>query len=70
LARLGGDEFGILVERISRIGDALEIAERLQNRIKAPFTIGTVFESTILLVIPRVIEDSTAKLYYSWGTNP
>ena len=39
LARLGGDEFGILVANATSVSDALHVAERLQDRLKAPFTV-------------------------------
>ncbi len=39
LSRLGGDEFGILIEGINKIGEAMKVAERIQERIKAPFSI-------------------------------
>ena len=37
VARLGGDEFAILLDGISSINDATEIAERIQNSLKEPF---------------------------------
>lgn len=39
LARLGGDEFAILIENISSIEGAMRIAERLQEKMAAPFQI-------------------------------
>src|SRR5437764_465734 len=39
LARLGGDEFAILCEDLSNGHDAIEIANRLNDAIAAPFTL-------------------------------
>jgi len=39
LARLGGDEYTILLEDIRNPSDAIRVAERLQSRLSAPFTI-------------------------------
>jgi diguanylate cyclase (GGDEF)-like protein/PAS domain S-box-containing protein len=39
LARLGGDEYTILLEDIRNPSDAVRVAERLQSRLAAPFTL-------------------------------
>lgn len=39
LARLGGDEFTILLEGIRDCGDAIRVAERLQERLANPFEV-------------------------------
>jgi diguanylate cyclase (GGDEF)-like protein/PAS domain S-box-containing protein len=39
VARLGGDEFIVLLEGVSGVGDAEEVAERIIRELKAPFTI-------------------------------
>lgn len=39
-ARLGGDEFTILLEDIKHITDAIRVADRIQNELKLPFTLG------------------------------
>lgn len=39
LARLGGDEYTILLEDIRNPSDAIRVAERLQSRLAAPFTV-------------------------------
>jgi len=39
LARLGGDEFGILIDGVNRVEDAIKVADRIQDRIKAPFSV-------------------------------
>jgi PAS domain S-box-containing protein len=40
LARLGGDEFTLLLEGIRDCGDAIRIAERIQERLRIPFDVG------------------------------
>ena len=39
LARLGGDEFVILLEEIRDCGDAIRVAERIQERLSIPFVV-------------------------------
>ena len=39
LARLGGDEFTILLEDIRDCGDAIRVAERIQERLSIPFVV-------------------------------
>ena len=39
LARLGGDEFTILLEGIRDCGDAIRVAERVQERLGIPFVV-------------------------------
>jgi len=39
LARLGGDEFTILLEGIRDCGDAVRVAERIQERLAIPFVV-------------------------------
>jgi diguanylate cyclase (GGDEF)-like protein len=40
MARLGGDEFTVLLDEIHNVSDATCVAERLQQQLDAPFTIG------------------------------
>lgn len=40
LARIGGDEFTILLEDIGGCGDAVRVAERIQERLGIPFIVG------------------------------
>jgi diguanylate cyclase (GGDEF)-like protein/PAS domain S-box-containing protein len=40
VARLGGDEFALLLEGITVAGDAVHIAERIQQQLKKPVTLG------------------------------
>jgi PAS domain S-box-containing protein len=39
LARIGGDEFTILLEDIRNCGDAIRVAQRLQERLGIPFVV-------------------------------
>src|SRR5450755_1804107 len=39
LARLGGDEYTILLEDVRNPSDAIRVAERLQSKLAAPFTL-------------------------------
>jgi len=39
LARLGGDEFTVLLEDIKDCGDAIRVAERIQERLSSPFVV-------------------------------
>ena len=39
VARLGGDEFAILLEDMTRVQDALDVAERVQREMRRPFTL-------------------------------
>jgi diguanylate cyclase (GGDEF)-like protein/PAS domain S-box-containing protein len=41
VARLGGDEFAILLNNLDRPGDALHVADRVQQDLTAPFQLGT-----------------------------
>jgi diguanylate cyclase (GGDEF)-like protein len=40
LTRLGGDEFAILADDIHDVNDAILLAERVRNDLKAPFNLG------------------------------
>jgi diguanylate cyclase (GGDEF)-like protein/PAS domain S-box-containing protein len=51
-ARLGGDEFTLLLENISSVGEAKEIAERVIRELRAPFAIeGHLIFATISIGI-------------------
>lgn len=41
LARLGGDEFTVLLEDISNAGDAVRVAQRIQDKWITPFVVNT-----------------------------
>jgi diguanylate cyclase (GGDEF)-like protein len=40
VARLGGDEFAILLDGLEDYGDAIRVAERVQNDLASPFNLG------------------------------
>ncbi len=42
LARLGGDEFAILVEDLTRQGDAVELTERIEKELAKPVQLGAM----------------------------
>ena len=42
VARLGGDEFAILAERIEHDHEAVQLAERLMDALREPFSVGGV----------------------------
>jgi len=48
VARLGGDEFVMLIERITDISDVIEVAQRIQDSLKAPMLLDSneIFVST------------------------
>ena len=46
VARLGGDEFAILLERIIDVRDAAMVAERVQEALQAPLSIGGYLHAT------------------------
>ena len=60
--RLGGDEFVILLERLHEPEDALEVANRIVNRISEPFTLAgrlvTVGTSVGIAYVNRNISDA------------
>jgi diguanylate cyclase (GGDEF)-like protein/PAS domain S-box-containing protein len=41
VARLGGDEFAILLNNLDRPGDALHVADRVQQELTEPFQLGS-----------------------------
>ncbi|MDO8667423.1 MAG: diguanylate cyclase, partial [Gemmatimonadales bacterium] len=40
-ARLGGDEFAVFLDDVRDVGDAIRVADRIQNELKQPFVLGT-----------------------------
>lgn len=74
VARMGGDEFAILLEDINDIREAMQVAERIQNELSAPFDLEghQVFSSAsigIALVTSsyhqpeEVLRDADAAMY-------
>ncbi|MBC8018148.1 MAG: EAL domain-containing protein, partial [Verrucomicrobia bacterium] len=39
VARLGGDEFSVLLENVSELKDAVDVADRIHHKLSAPFMI-------------------------------
>ena len=58
VARLGGDEFAILLDGISRVEEATEVAERIQTSLKKPFILdGHEFLSTASMGIAYSMQE-------------
>ena len=58
VARLGGDEFTILLEDLSQPGDAVEVAERVQEAVSRPFLIEgyEVFTTASIGIAPNTTD--------------
>jgi diguanylate cyclase (GGDEF)-like protein/PAS domain S-box-containing protein len=41
VSRLGGDEFGVLLSGVDQVGEAVHIAERILERLRAPHRVGS-----------------------------
>ena len=74
LARLGGDEFTILLEDIRDCGDAIRVAERIQERLAIPFvvegqevvttaSIGIAFCATSYAIAEDLVRDAEIAMY-------
>ena len=74
LARVGGDEFTILLEDIRDCGDAIRVAERLQERLIIPFvverqevvitaSIGIAFCATSYINSEDLVRDAEIAMY-------
>jgi diguanylate cyclase (GGDEF)-like protein/PAS domain S-box-containing protein len=58
-ARLGGDEFTILVEDISSVGEAVQIAERIADILRPPFALED--QEVFATVSTGIVLNSTAQ---------
>jgi diguanylate cyclase (GGDEF)-like protein len=69
LARLGGDEFTILLPNLERVEDALNVAHRIKDAMRRPFTLDGheifVTASVGISLYPEDGEDSTSLLKYA-----
>ncbi len=76
VARLGGDEFTILLEEITDISEATQIAERVQREMAHPFTLSghEVYMTVSIGVAPNVtgynmpqdiLRDADTAMYYA-----
>ena len=74
LARLGGDEFTVLLEDIRDCGDAIRVAERIQERLSIPFvvegqelvttaSIGIAFCATSYAKSEELVRDAEIAMY-------
>jgi diguanylate cyclase (GGDEF)-like protein len=74
LARLGGDEFTILLDDLTDLGDAVRIADRLQQALALPFTvdghelyvsasIGIAWSATGYTTADEVLHDADLAMY-------
>jgi len=74
LARLGGDEFTILLEGVRDCGDAIRVAERIQERLAIPFvvegqevvttaSIGIAFYATSYMYSEDLVRDAEIAMY-------
>jgi PAS domain S-box-containing protein len=74
VARLGGDEFTVLLEDIKDCGDAIRVAERIQERLQIPFvvegqemvitaSIGIAFCATSYINPEDLVRDAEIAMY-------
>jgi diguanylate cyclase (GGDEF)-like protein len=73
-ARFGGDEFAILLDNISKVGEATRIADRIQKKLKKPFelkgyevfvsaSIGIAFSATGYSREEDILRDADSAMY-------
>lgn len=76
VARVGGDEFTILLEDVSDVGEAVSVAERIQQELKLPFTLSgrDVFTTVSVGIAPgsnsynqpdEILRDADTAMYRS-----
>jgi len=63
LARLSGDEFAVLVEDVTSPESLLRVTERIQDRFRAPFSVGQheLFASASIGVVTRTPSSRTGR---------
>jgi diguanylate cyclase (GGDEF)-like protein/PAS domain S-box-containing protein len=65
VARFGGDEFVILLERIDDLSEALEVVDRIQQRLKIPFKLNgrdVVISASVGIVLNNVTYDESDEI--------
>lgn len=76
IARVGGDEFTILLEDLSDENEAVEVAERIHEELKLPFSLGgrDIFSSVSIGIAPgslaynepdEILRDADTAMYRS-----
>ena len=74
LARIGGDEFTVVLDDIADASDAVRVAERIQGRLRLPFTInrqevvisasiGIALSTTVRSSAEEVLRDAEIAMY-------
>ncbi len=74
VARLGGDEFSVLLENISELKDAVDVADRIHHKLSSPFmleghevyaavSIGVALGSDIYERAEQVLRDADIAMY-------
>lgn len=78
MARLGGDEFAILLDELNTESDALRVAERIQDELRAPFklcgrdifvsaSIGITFSAEDTSQAEEMLRDADTAMYHAKG---
>jgi len=76
VARVGGDEFTILLEDVTNVGEAVSVAERIQQELKLPFNLSgrDVFTTVSVGIAPgsnsynqpdEILRDADTAMYRS-----
>jgi diguanylate cyclase (GGDEF)-like protein len=63
LARLGGDEYAILLTGIDEVGEAVAVAEKIQQMFHAPFQLDEreLFVNASIGIVPGAADDAKAE---------
>lgn len=74
VARLGGDEFAILLHDIESVDDAVDVVERLQQKLTLPLvlenreifpsaSVGVAFSQTVYSTVEEILRDADIAMY-------